>query len=269
MQNKPHLPASATWYGLGDKQYIQAMNATVNIAVRVGAAFTPQHLAAIAQAARLSPTCELLSSPERLFEEALRYAHSSIWPVPLNGYDNPEMDRSPVREMRNLVGATYTRFATHPNAVRLIVAENLLGDPQLVHRVGVLEDSPVVLHIDRVLMRGHDIGAFRSGVSAEDTYVLITSLCSFAVTQGATFHALYGMDSTTADNEAGLQRLTCDAVIAFLATTMPTTQGTSYTHASHSSVLGSSVAASLYRDWRDEDGEGDDAPSASSDLYHD
>lgn len=269
MQNKPHLPASAAWYALSDQQYIRVMNAAVTIAVRVGATFTSQHLATIARVARVSATCDLLASPSRLYEEALRYAHSSIWPVPLNGYDNPEMDRSPVREMRNLVGATYTRFATHPDSVRLIVAENLLGDPELVHRVGVLEDSPVVLHIDRVLMRGHDIGAFRNGVSAEDTYALITALCSFAVTQGTTFHALYGMDSREASNEAGLRNLTCDAVIAFLTTTMPTKQGNSYTHASHSSVIGSSVAASLYADSRDGDSEVSDAPSASDDLYHD
>ncbi|WP_231913308.1 hypothetical protein [Corynebacterium jeikeium] len=269
MQNKPHLPASAAWYGLGEQQYIQAMNTAVTIAIRVGAAFTPEHLVAIAQAARLPQNCELLDSPARLYEEALRYAHSSIWPVSLNGYDNPEMDSSPVREMRKFVAATYTRFATHPDAVRLIVAENLLGDPELVHRIGVLEDSPVVLHLDRVLMRGHDIGSFRNGVSAEDTYALITALCSFAVTQGPTFHSLYGMDPTAPDNEDGLRNLTCDAVIAFLTTTMPTDQGASYTHASHSSVIGSSVAASLYHHARHEDEEVDDAPSAPSDLYQD
>lgn len=269
MQNKPHLPASAAWYSLSEQQYIQAMNTAVTIATRVGAAFTPEHLAEIAQAAHLPHDCLLLDSPQRLFEEALRYAHSSIWPVPVHGYDNPELDCSPVRDMRRLVAATFTRFATHPDAVRLIVAENLLGNPELVHRVGVLEDSPVVLHLDRVLMRGHDIGAFRSGVSAEDTYALITALCSFAVTQGATFHALYGMDSTDPYNEAGLRDLTCDAVIAFLTTTMPTKQGASYTHASHSSVIGSSVAASLYSDSHIEEGGGEGTPSASSDLYHD
>ena len=77
------------------------------------------------------------------------------------------------------------------------------------------------------------------------------------------------MDSSTPENEDGLRTLTCDAVIAFLTTTMPTNQGASYTHASHSSVIGTSVAASLYNHARHEDEEVDDAPSAPSDLYHD
>ena len=47
-------------------------------------------------------------------------------------------------------------------------------------------------------------------------------------------------------NRRGLVELTCDAVLAFLTTTMPTEQGSSYTHSSHSAAVGSSVAASLY-----------------------
>jgi hypothetical protein len=110
----------------------------------------------------------------------------------------------------------------------------------------VLESSPVVLQIDRVLMRGQDYGAFRPGISAEDVYVLITSLCCFPASQGTTFHTHYGTDLDNAQTVDGLEKLACDAVLAFLTTSMPTTQGSSYTHASPTKTTPSSVSASLY-----------------------
>ncbi|WOH93922.1 hypothetical protein [Corynebacterium urealyticum] len=105
---------------------------------------------------------------------------------------------------------------------------------------------PVILQIDRALLRGHDLGAFRTGVSAEDVYILILGLSGFATLHRNTFYALYGMDVREPHNESGVTELACDAVVAFLTTPMRTRQDNSYTHSSPSEIVGESVAASLY-----------------------
>lgn len=248
MHNDPHLPQSARHYDLSAEQYIAALEATLPVIARVGSNLTDSHLKSIASQSRLPRENSLLQDNEALYEEALRYAHSSIWPLPVSQEEDQGARQTPVEALRELVRATFVRFQTHPNAVRAIVSENMFGTADLTRRIGFLEESPVVLHLDRVLMRGHDIGAFRYGVSAEDVFILITSLCAFATTQGPLFHALYGMDATDEPNSRGLSEMTCDAVVAFLTTTMPTSQGTSYTHSSPSGSHGTSVAASLYNE---------------------
>ncbi|MGP5660335.1 hypothetical protein [Corynebacterium falsenii] len=245
MHNLPLIRSIAHRYHLSAEQFVGAMEATLPIAARVGTRMNDRHVAAIAKASGLPASADVFASPEGLYYEALRYAHACTWPRPASADDVPTKV-TPATAVRQLVRETYARFEDNPNALRLIASENIFGDGDISPLIGVLKDSPVVLHVDRVLMLGHDIGAFREGVSAEDVYILMSSLCSFAITQGRTFHALYGMDAFDETNRRGLVELTCDAVLAFLTTTMPTEQGSSYTHSSHSAAVGSSVAASLY-----------------------
>lgn len=200
----------------------------------------------IAAVAHVSPACELLRQPQRLYEEGLRFAMAQIWPPA----DAPELDGLsdiiPADAVRVFVSAMYRRFQAHPDSLRLLISENLFNSADLAKRVGVMENSPVVLQLDRLLMRGYDVGAFREGVSAEDLYIVILSLCAFPVASGSTFHALYGMNVTDPANVDGLEKLIVDNVLAFLTSTMPTSQGNSYTHASPSPGMGPSVAARLY-----------------------
>lgn len=266
----PQIQKSAARFGLSAEQYAAAMEATLPIAARVGARLNDRHLVAIANAGGFPPSSELLASSENLYHEALLYAHLCIWPEP-TFTEKPIGKVTPAAAVREVVTKTYLRFQEHPHAVRLIASENLFGNPDFASTAGLAEESPVVLDLDRVLMLGHDIGAFREGVSAEDVYVLISSLSSFAITQGPLFHSLYGMNPTDERNTKGLIELTVDAVLAFLTTTMPSNQGTSYTHSSQSSKMGSSVATSLYSGGSDFDCDGHTGSSSSTseDLYGD
>lgn len=185
----------------------------------------------------------LLSDVEVLYQEALRYSFRLLWPRPS---DMEVEDFTPAEAVRTLVRTAYRRHRDHPDAVRLILTENVQGHVHAGGHLEILESSPVVLQIDRVLMRGQDFGAFRPGVSAEDVYVLITSLCSFAVAQGPTYLAHYSTDVDFGPTVDGLELLASDAVLAFLTTSMPTAQGSSYTHASPTVMSPSSVSASLY-----------------------
>jgi hypothetical protein len=170
-------------------------------------------------------------------------------------------DYSPAEAVRALVRTAYRRHRAHPDAVRLILTENIQGHAHVTGRPETLESSPVVLQIDRVLMRGQDFGAFRPGISAEDVYVLITSLCTFPAAQGSTFHGHYATDVDYGPTVDGLEMLACDTVLAFLTTSMPTDQGSSYTHASPTVMTPGSVSASLYSA-----GDGDSTATGEEDA---
>lgn len=242
----PSLPNSAARYEMAASQYRSALEAVLPAAARAGYHFTEADIVTAARAAGIAPTHDLFANTRELYHEALRYAHALIWPEWSQDEALALEKMIPGEAVRRFVDVTMRRFHDHPDAVRLIVSENMFNRSDLSSTVGVLEDSPVVLMIDRMLMRGHDVGAFRTGVSAEDVFVLVTALCAFPLTQGHAFHALYGMNITDAQNSVGMTLMASDAVVAFLSTTMDTTQGASYTHSSHSHSMGSSVAASLY-----------------------
>jgi hypothetical protein len=234
------MPATFTRYGCSLAEYrlildtalpelvVSGLNASLND-IAVGAGVPTDH--------------PLLTDVEVLYDEALRYAFRLLWPRPT---DMDVEDLVPAEAVRTLVSIAYRRHRAHPDAVRLVLAENLLGYAHVAGRTDVLESSPVVLQIDRVLMRGQDFGAFRPGVSAEDVYVLITSLCAFPAAQSTTFHAHYSTDVDYGPTVEGLEKLACDTVLAFLTTTMPTTQGSSYTHSAPTAASTASVSASLY-----------------------
>lgn len=249
-----HLPQSAAQYGLRSEQYSRLLKVALPMLTGRQDPLGEQEKAKLESLSGVPAGQRPLNNYRELYGECLRFAHAQIWPETDENHD-AVMDEelytlTPVQAVRHLVSTTYRRFQQHPAEVAFIVADNIARRRSAAVPDFALEASPVILQLDRVLMRGHDIGAFRYGISAEDLYVILVSLCSFPVAHGPAFHALYGMNATDPTNVAGMTKLTEDAVLAFLTSTMPTTQGSSYTHSSqsHSSSEGlpSSVAATLY-----------------------
>lgn len=256
-------PASADRFDLSPAGYRTVMEHTLPQAIRFHGEIPEAALSEIASASGVSLEHAIFSDPQLLYEEAVRYAFAQLWPSVSSDFEKNIETAVPTESMRQLVAETMQRFQTNPQAVQLVVTENIFGHSTVSRRVDVLEQSPVILQIDRVLMRGHDLGAFRTGVSAEDVYVLILSICSFGVTQGQTFFALYDMNVHETQNQEGMVKLACDAVVAFLSTVMPTTQGNSYTHFSPSEIVRDSVAAALY----DVDDFSDATPSSDGAYF--
>jgi hypothetical protein len=240
MTNPADLPGSHRRYDCPPDEYQLILDTAIPELVRSGLAADTRD---IAVGAGVPSTHPLLQDTGALYDEAIRYAFRRLWPRP----EDLDVERLvPAEAVRSLVRTAYRRHRANPDAVRLIIAENVMSRSHLEGRSDVLESSPVVLQIDRVLMRGQDYGAFRPGISAEDVYVLITSLCCFPASQGTMFHLLYGTDMDHAATVDGLEKLASDTVLAFLTTSMPTTQGSSYTHAAPTTTTPSSVSASLY-----------------------
>lgn len=148
-----------------------------------------------------------------LYTAALRLALEQLAP--------PEniLNRShavPVEGMRRFVDALYHAFLHNPDAVRLILRENL--DPALETEdasalTGVRD---VTLHAERLLLAGQDAGAFRPGITAVDVLTLISSLCLYRVGNAATAKHVFGVDVESRRNVDGMRRMVIDAVLAFL-----------------------------------------------------
>lgn len=240
------LPRTWTRYGLTSDLYLKLMQCSLPVVARVGSSLSAEQLQQLAACCTVFPDHWLLQDPAAFYDECLRFASSQLWPDFSQALPDDLSRTIPADAIRSLVSATFRRIQAHPQALRLVISENLFDSANLAKRNVLLPDSPVVLQLDRVLMRGHDVGAFRASISAEDLYILILSLCSFPVALGSTFHQLYGMNVTEPANVNGLETLAKDAVLAFLTTPMPASHSGSYTHSSLSMGLGPSVAANLY-----------------------
>lgn len=252
------LPETFRRYGCSIDEYRLILDTALPELVRSG---LNANTGDIAVGAGVPVDHPLLTDVEALYDEALRYAFRLLWP---RSSDMDVEDFTPADAVRALVRTAYRRHRAHPDAVRLILTENIQGHAHVTGRPEILESSPVVLQIDRVLMRGQDFGAFRPGISAEDVYVLITSLCGFPTAQGATFYGHYGTDVDYGPTVEGLGELACDAVLAFLTTSMPTSQGNSYTHSSPTVRTPRSVSATLYSAGDGDRGDGAAVEDADS-----
>lgn len=128
----------------------------------------------------------------------------------------------PADGIRHIVSVLYDTVQANPEAARMIVMENVDANIDL-GKVMLADQSQVLLNIERMLMVGHDAGAFRPGVTAIDLYEIIISQCLFQVAGGRTFKNLYGIDFDHPDNQAGRKRLLEETVLAFLTSQLPTT----------------------------------------------
>ena len=85
-----------------------------------------------------------------------------------------------VEGMRRFVDALYHTCLDNPDAVRLVLRENL--DPAVeADDAALLTDArEMTLHAERLLLAGQDAGAFRPGITAVDLLALSCRCASSA-----------------------------------------------------------------------------------------
>ncbi|MEJ5928620.1 TetR/AcrR family transcriptional regulator [Corynebacterium sp. H128] len=160
-----------------------------------------------------------------LYIEALKLAIAQLRPEP----QDMELDSTvPVDGVRKVVEVIYDRITSHPDAVRLMVLENLFDWGKMAHSAPLADQSVVLLQMDKLLMMGQDAGAFRPGISAVDVYSIITSLCFQRTVYGATLSNLYAIDLTDQANSEGNLHLVVDTVLAFLTSNLSARDPMSY-----------------------------------------
>ncbi|AHI23373.1 TetR family regulatory protein [Corynebacterium vitaeruminis DSM 20294] len=129
----------------------------------------------------------------------------------------------PVEGIRQIVEALFRCFVVHPEAVRLLVMENLHHFGKVTDRRILSDKSEVILQLDKLLMKGQDSGAFRPGISAQDVFTLIVSIAVFRISNRSITMNLYGVDTMDEENTAGMARLASDATLAFLTSNLKST----------------------------------------------
>ncbi len=134
----------------------------------------------------------------------------------------------PVEGVRVLVDALYAQFLKHPEAVRMIVMENLTQVLDISGIPPLSDESSIKLHADRLLLAGQDAGAFRPGISADDLFMLISSMAFYRIANARTTANLFNVHFDSEENVDGVHRMMIDAVLAFLTSNIPNTGQASY-----------------------------------------
>lgn len=137
----------------------------------------------------------------------------------------------PVEGMRRFIDALYMAIKDNPDAVVILLREQL--DPALEDADSLFSQRPedVALHLERLLLIGQDSGAFRPGISADDVLLLLISLCFFPAGVGDVAQGLRGVDFRSDRNITGMRRMVIDTVIAFLTTSISPSGYDSYLEA--------------------------------------
>ena len=140
-----------------------------------------------------------------------------------------ELDSSvPVEGVRKLVDALFDRFVGNPDAVCLLLMENVHHVLDTTELAPLTDESSMTLHLDRLLMLGQDAGAFRPGISADDIFLLISSVAFYRTANRDLTVNLFGVDMMNEENTAGMHRFVVDAVLAFLTSNIPDSGYRSY-----------------------------------------
>lgn len=142
----------------------------------------------------------------------------------------------PVDGVRKIVEALYTCITKHPEAVRLLLMENLHSQDSVDSTAAYSDESNVLLNLDKLLMLGQDAGAFRPGIAAEDVLVLISSLGYYRLSNQLVMDHLFDVDLSSEANIEGMRRLVVDTVLAFLTSNLPNSEASSYLSTNESST---------------------------------
>lgn len=134
----------------------------------------------------------------------------------------------PVDGVKKIVEAVYLRYNNHPEAIRLLLVENLMNHANLMDGQPLADQSSITLQLDKLLMLGQDMGAFRPGISAQDIFTLIASIAMFRVTVHNTTINLYNIDMMDEANTRGMAHLAVDTVLAFLTSHISSRDQISY-----------------------------------------
>lgn len=160
-----------------------------------------------------------------LYQKALAHAAELLAPnVALMETDSAV----PVEGVRKLVDTIFDQYVAHPEAVRLLTQESVIQSLETTQNAAVTDLSELSLHLDKLLMKGQDAGAFRPGISANDVFVLIASLAMYRTTNKDMMINLLGLDMTNETNTEGMRRMIVDAILAFLTANIPDTGQESY-----------------------------------------
>lgn len=147
----------------------------------------------------------------------------------------------PVEALRQVLQSIYDLFIAHPLAIRMLTMETT--NPVLdAGSMPSVDQATAIIELDRILLLGRNLGAFRTDVSALDVYYLTMALANTPTLAHGTFAAFYGVDLFDAEMQPRLRQLMEDTIIGFITSAFDD-RGTG----------GSYLASNTYTTGRDEE----------------
>jgi AcrR family transcriptional regulator len=106
----------------------------------------------------------------------------------------------PLEGLLTMFEFTFRHFASHPELVRLLSAENLMeGEFLRASESTPLVASPVIGHIRKMLAKGEASGSVRKGIDPLHLYVTMVALSYFHKSNAYTLGIIFRTDIMTTD----------------------------------------------------------------------
>jgi AcrR family transcriptional regulator len=135
-------------------------------------------------------------SKERLYLAVLEAAYSAIrrQEATLDLEHQP-----PEQALAILVASTFDYYEAHPEFVRLVMNENIMGGVHMKRSKAIGKLNVTVIDaVRRILTRGEKAGIFRRGVDPIELHMTISALGIFNVANRATFSTIFKRDMSSA-----------------------------------------------------------------------
>ncbi len=165
-------------------------------------------------AARTSTSKRMLyyhfGSKESLYAAALAHAYERVRSDP----PMPDLAAlAPLPALRQYVGFVFDVHATHPEFVRLVMGENLLG-ARFVREAAPIRQTNVLglQELQRILQRGQADGSMRADAALLDVYANIVGLSFHFVSNRHTFSALFEQGLDAAQVQAARRRCIIETI---------------------------------------------------------
>jgi TetR/AcrR family transcriptional regulator len=151
---------------------------------------------------------------EKLFIAVMERAYSNIR---LHHKDMELRNADPQEAMRGLIVSTFRMFVESPEAIGLLVSEN-------IHRARHIKNSALIVSmydalldfIRETLDRGVASGVFRAGVDATDLFISINAEGYFYLSNRHTLGVILHQDFMTEDRLRQRESFITDVIMGFL-----------------------------------------------------
>ena len=134
-------------------------------------------------------------SKERLYLAVLEAAYSAI------RQQESTLDlehQAPEQALATLVASTFDYYEAHPEFVRLVMNENIMGGVHMKRSKAIGKLNVTVIDaVRRILARGEKAGAFRRGIDPIELHMTISALGIFNVANRATFSTIFKRDMSS------------------------------------------------------------------------
>ena len=134
-------------------------------------------------------------SKERLYLAVLEAAYSAI------RQQEATLDlehQAPEQALVMLVASTFDYYEAHPEFVRLVMNENIMGGVHMKRSKAIGKLNVTVIDaVRRILKRGEQAGTFRRGIDPIELHMTISALGIFNVANRATFSTIFKRDMSS------------------------------------------------------------------------